>query len=438
MAATFLTSSKSPASTLSKMPVDLSILFIKGVFKTWDLILRAFHPLHLFSKFVLHLPTSLFAREDKTRIVIVGASFAGLEAAQHLAAHGEHIEVTLIDEKEYFEFTPGIFRCFINPHHISDLTCAVDASLGRMVRGRVKDVEDGQARTAQGPSSLPAQDQHARLVSSSSVIIVGGGMAGAELAAEIISAFPSKSVTVIHAHESMCKELPAAAKAYVEQWLRKRGVKLMLHRRVMEFDEHRCVLEGGEVLEADSVYLLCSGMSPRSDAVARNAQPGQVKVQGRINVFAAGDVMMQDDCDEVKSGYLAERNAKIAACNILHHMHGEQLLSYPEDVFGDVSMIPEVYCLSLSKYDGVLAFNNLVVTGRIPAVFKWLIEANSAAAAAPPPPPPPELTLFHVFNWFLMRGMLACKAYCHINGIMSVFASNHLIKPNEALKIHSK
>ena len=74
-----------------------------------------------------------------------------LQAAQHLAAHGEHIEVTLIDEKEYFEFTPGIFRCFINPHHISDLTCAVDASLGRMVRGHVKDVEDGQARTAQGP-----------------------------------------------------------------------------------------------------------------------------------------------------------------------------------------------------------------------------------------------------------------------------------------------
>lgn len=48
------------------------------------------------------------------RQAILGGGFAGLTAARTLSAH-PNVEVLLIDQREYFEYTPGILRAWVNP-----------------------------------------------------------------------------------------------------------------------------------------------------------------------------------------------------------------------------------------------------------------------------------------------------------------------------------
>jgi len=53
------------------------------------------------------------------RVLIVGGSFAGLCAARDLATH---FLVTIVDCKEFFEYTPGILRCYVKPKHFDALS----------------------------------------------------------------------------------------------------------------------------------------------------------------------------------------------------------------------------------------------------------------------------------------------------------------------------
>jgi len=53
------------------------------------------------------------------RVLIVGGSFAGLCIARDMK---NHYMVTIIDAKEYFEYTPGVLRAYVKPKHLDALT----------------------------------------------------------------------------------------------------------------------------------------------------------------------------------------------------------------------------------------------------------------------------------------------------------------------------
>jgi len=53
------------------------------------------------------------------RVLIIGGSFAGLCVARDLR---EHFLVTIVDCKEYFEYTPGVLRAYVKPKHLDALT----------------------------------------------------------------------------------------------------------------------------------------------------------------------------------------------------------------------------------------------------------------------------------------------------------------------------
>ena len=48
------------------------------------------------------------------KVVIIGGGFTGAKCAKRLE---NDFSVTLIDTKDYYEFTPGILRTIINPNH---------------------------------------------------------------------------------------------------------------------------------------------------------------------------------------------------------------------------------------------------------------------------------------------------------------------------------
>src|SRR3989344_3467912 len=54
----------------------------------------------------------------KKKVVIIGGGFAGSDVAKKVE---KEVDVTLIDTKNYFEFTPGVLRTIVEPEHIKKI-----------------------------------------------------------------------------------------------------------------------------------------------------------------------------------------------------------------------------------------------------------------------------------------------------------------------------
>jgi hypothetical protein len=78
-----------------------------------------------------------------TRVAVLGGGFAGLTAARTLAKD-RRIEVLLIDQRDYFEYTPGILRAWVDPTVHRKLVNPI-ARLLRSKRARFQRVPPGCA-----------------------------------------------------------------------------------------------------------------------------------------------------------------------------------------------------------------------------------------------------------------------------------------------------
>jgi len=88
-------------------------------------------------------------RVDKPRVLIIGGQFSGTFCARDLK---KHFHVTVVDAKEYFEYTPGVLRAYVKPCHLDSLTFTLQPVLERSVGvkfiwGEVKSL-DGDRKTA--------------------------------------------------------------------------------------------------------------------------------------------------------------------------------------------------------------------------------------------------------------------------------------------------
>ena len=242
------------------------------------------------------------ARATKKQVVVVGGGFAG-RAAQRAVAEAARgwfgprvgLEVTLVDAKGYFEYTPALLRCLVEPaackrallpHPKAVQGTAVGfatavvagergeggeekeegAKAGRAVATAVR-LSDGRelpcdyciwaqgavygalapggAAGGAGLSLRPRaaslaerarelHEAHEGLLLASTVAVIGGGACGVELAAEIAGHFPgSKSILLLSRAEALLAHMPGDAQRYAEAWLKKRGVQVLLGCEVL-------------------------------------------------------------------------------------------------------------------------------------------------------------------------------------------------------------
>jgi NADH dehydrogenase FAD-containing subunit len=85
----------------------------------------------------------------KPRALIIGGQFSGLFCAKDLR---KKFNVTVVDAKEYFEYTPGVLRAYVKPAHLDALTFTLqpvlERSLGvKFIWGEVKKL-DGENKVA--------------------------------------------------------------------------------------------------------------------------------------------------------------------------------------------------------------------------------------------------------------------------------------------------
>jgi len=360
-------------------------------------------------------------------------------------ASKKNIEITIIDSRDYFEYTPGILRTFVQPHYIKNLTAELKIleELGNNVtflHAEATSINDGEVvvRRCQGdretcvsfdylvvatgsrypscqvvkPSThettldsriLSLQNMHCEIESAHSVLIIGAGPVGVELAAELLTQFPNKHVKIVDMQPKVCASLSDKATQYITRWFSGfPNCELILGKGIagtwpnLMIDSGGCNLVCGTRVDADLV-LSCMGMLPHTPAGPSAGTPGVdpeasawgvhlprdrrgaltvndfLQVTGHTNIFAVGDCMVHKRSAELKLGHTAEVNGHLVSANIARLLEGKPLLPYPDGVTG-ASTTPRLYAISLGKYDGVVAFNWLTFGGPLAALMKWVLE----------------------------------------------------------------
>jgi NADH dehydrogenase FAD-containing subunit len=397
---------------------------------------------------------------QEKRVVIVGGSFAGLAASRKLQT--EKVSVTIVEPRDYFEYTPGILHIMARSGSEDIIftpitTAAKNAMLvqGRFVGLKIEENDrlalvqhsDGTVETipfdaliiASGrkyaspirPSQSKRSDRLAelelvkdRFELSGSIAIIGGGLIGVELAAELAHRYKSKkakTITLIN-RSTLLGTLPPAAGRLASSWFRRNGVQVI-------FDAINSVdvkdkgdpsnlprvvhLKSGSTVEADLVidctnkFAEYTGQMSKPHATVPsmhhdNLQPydesGFVEVNDHLQttvdpfVFAAGDVIKHKNGvgfastsrvgglfatrtqnPLLRNAHLAESQGELAAMNILELLNNRETVaaplkvqnqrySYPEDIFGSRE-VPLLACVSLGPRDGIVVFNNFVFGG---------------------------------------------------------------------------
>ncbi|CAI5516944.1 unnamed protein product [Closterium sp. Naga37s-1] len=166
-----------------------------------------------------------------------------------------------------------------------------------------------------------------KLKAAKSVVVVGGGPSGVELAGEILTDMPGKKITIATGGARVCEFLKAKGSDKILSWLKGQGVDVLLGDRVQaswdQFGSSGTLkTDAGKELTADYVAIAV-GARPYTawltDALGAAVEDGRVKVdshlrvEGHSNVFAIGDIT---NIKENKQGYFAQEHARVAASNI--------------------------------------------------------------------------------------------------------------------------
>eukprot|EP00927_Polykrikos_kofoidii_P001155 TRINITY_DN1041_c0_g1_i3.p1 TRINITY_DN1041_c0_g1~~TRINITY_DN1041_c0_g1_i3.p1 ORF type:complete len:475 (-),score=74.06 TRINITY_DN1041_c0_g1_i3:8-1381(-) len=83
---------------------------------------------------------------QKRRVLVIGGQFGGTFVARDLK---KHFNVTVVDAKEFFEYTPGVLRAYVKPAHLDALTFTLQPVLERKmgvkyIWGEVKELNGEQ------------------------------------------------------------------------------------------------------------------------------------------------------------------------------------------------------------------------------------------------------------------------------------------------------
>ena len=321
------------------------------------------------------------------RVVVVGASFAGLYAAKGLRRAAD---VVLIDASDEWEYTPSVHEVLGGRRKAETILTSFTETLPgvEFIRGVAVaahesevhvELRDGSIKKlaydhliisvgcsyAQPiKAALKSSDRRAQLAGAqrelrgaSSVLVVGGGAVGVEVAGELAA---NHTVTLTAREDELVRDLPEAARRYALEALRSKKVRVQL--------------SATEERGSFDAHIKCYGARPRTawlaDFVDRDAR-GFVTVDGRYrtsmkNVWAAGDCVAKD-AKQYLAAY-AHFEGEYVAAAVCAEITGRA----PPDPY---VAPPRIVALALGPDDGVLCYGRFVVlSGRAVPWVKALVE----------------------------------------------------------------
>ncbi|KAG2433699.1 hypothetical protein HXX76_008068 [Chlamydomonas incerta] len=348
----------------------------------------------------------------KPRLLIIGGGFAGVTLARKTSAFAD---VTIVDPKSYFELTWATVRGIVDPQVASQSVINYKdiSGMGRFIQASVTSLSAKSAVLSNGETlafdyaalctgssysdsafkSTAATSREQRLAemktltedikAAKSIVVVGGGPAGVEVAAEIVEAHAGKAVTLVHPGAQLLSGTPPKAGESAKKWLEAHRVTVLLNSSVQGKPEGHgpatLTLDGKEsrTLNADLV-LWCAGARPNTAFLRGGELEGCLTEQGAIKVlpslqveghphmFALGDV---NNVPEAKLGYLAVEHGKLVAVSLKTLIAAKPGAS-PKLGAWKPNMGNQMMIVSLGRGDGVCRINGNVCGGCLPANIK--------------------------------------------------------------------
>ncbi|XP_074400555.1 ferroptosis suppressor protein 1 isoform X1 [Zonotrichia albicollis] len=359
--------------------------------------------------------------DESVRVVVVGGGFGGTAAASLLQSWA--VPFVLVDVRDAFHHNVAALRAAVESGFAKKTFISYSVTFGDSFRqGKVVAIDperqqvvlsDGEelhyshlilATGSDGPfpgkfnqvidmeSAIQTYEDMVKEVEKSQrILVVGGGAAGVEMAAEIKTEYPDKEVTLIHSKTALADvELLPSVRQVVKEILLRKGVRLLLagnHSLAKVCDPGLCVATGEKVSDIENLrpnqfqkdmvvrtergtevvvdmVVLCTGIKINSSAYAaafgdKMASNGALKVnkhlqvEGYENIYAIGDCA---DLKEPKMAYHAGLHANIAVTNIINSLTQKPLKTYEP---GSLTFL-----LSMGRDDGVGQVNGYYV-GRL-------------------------------------------------------------------------
>jgi len=216
------------------------------------------------------------------------------------------------------------------------------------------------------------------------VLVIGGGITGVELTAELVTKFPDLQVTLVHSGDRLLPDITKTEKPrnYITQFYQLHNVSILLNQRVLsELPDHSGFVTNLTTVKADFAFLCGSGL-PNSEIVGHTALKSglgltvnqHLQVKGYNHIFAGGDVVDSiGESKDYKLAQTAEIQAEVIANNILTC---QEYSIFPGKIPRLESYIPSdrIMIISLGKFDGILVWKSICITGFIPALLKEAVE----------------------------------------------------------------
>ncbi len=313
-----------------------------------------------------------------SRIVIVGANFAGLSAAQRL---GSDHAVTVIDNSPWFEWRPGIHELLSGMVRPADLRLPrkrlVSRAGHRFLRAMVTDIDAGAGllttsddRQVEFDACIVAvggvthtfgvegADRHAmplktvddgvairrrlatlaRQKGSKSVVIVGAGFEGIEVLGEILRRYrglESLRISVIETGSRLMPGSPRALDRAVRTHCEGLDVEFLVRTAAAKLTRSRVHLGSGGSLRSDLTIWTAGATAPeliREAGLSGGRQPWapvRRSLQSRNfdNVFVAGDAAALRP-RLAKQAYYAMQTGQFAADNVVRFLARRRLREF--------------------------------------------------------------------------------------------------------------
>eukprot|EP00897_Mesotaenium_endlicherianum_P010677 jgi/Mesen1/9638/ME000669S09073 len=332
------------------------------------------------------------------KIVIVGGGLGGALAAKLLQGVGD---VTLIDSKEYFEIRWAALRGYVEPSvaekiviaHKDYLTKAT-VKVGKVVGATSAEVklEDGTSvpydyliiatgSKADGFTTVQErlaayEELNKKLKAANSVLIVGGGPVGVEMAGELVTDYPDKKVTIVHSGSRLIEFLKETASRKALKWLESKNVQVIFGDRVELNGDHQTSgvfkTKKGVDIPADHLFMAI-GSRPDSawlkdsfadmlDADGRVKVDEHLNMVGHANIYAIGDIT---NIPEAKQGYFAQIHARQTAANLTKQLANANVKGLKTYKAG-----PNVGLVSLGRKNGLAQLPFGTFTGFLPTSIK--------------------------------------------------------------------
>uniref|UniRef100_A0A2P2K5G6 Apoptosis-inducing factor-B-like protein n=4 Tax=Rhizophora mucronata TaxID=61149 RepID=A0A2P2K5G6_RHIMU len=306
--------------------------------------------------------------------------------------------------KEYFEITWANLRAMVEPSFAerSVINHRDYFTNGRIVTSTAINIMEQEVFTAAGhiiaydylvvatghSDPVPKtreerlheyQKENGKIKSAHSILIVGGGPTGVELAGEIAVDFPEKKVLLVHSGLRLMEFIGPKAADKALQWLSSKNVEVKLEQRVdLDYpgdddDSKIYHTSAGETIRADC-HFLCTGkplgsawlkdtmLKDKVDIHGRLAVDDYLRVEGRKNIFAVGDIT---SIPEMKQGYIAQKHAMVAVKNLKLLMAGGEESKMTSHKPGSAMAI-----VSLGRRDAVAQFPFTTLIGFLPGLIK--------------------------------------------------------------------